>query len=281
MKPKTRLYYAERLEPVLAWLAARPDADADLHRLAKLACLSPYYFHRVYRALLGETVHATVQRMRLARASVALAQGKGSLRQVADRAGYASEAAFSRAFSAQYGLPPGRYRAKRSSPFNPEELRMYPLTMEDFPGLSLAILAHQGDYQEIGNTFDRLALLAAIQDLVRDGMQPPPRYIGVYYDDPAQVARDALRSRAGVSLPPGTAAPAPFEPLDIPAMRCAVLEYTGPYSEIEAPYNWLFSQWLPASGQEPGDFPMFEEYLNDPKTTPAAQLKTRIYLPLA
>lgn len=41
MKPKTRLYYAERLEPVLAWLAARPDADADLHRLAELACLSP------------------------------------------------------------------------------------------------------------------------------------------------------------------------------------------------------------------------------------------------
>ena len=111
---------------MLAWLAARPDADADLHRLAELACLSPYHFHRVYRAPMGETVHATVQRMRLARVSVALAQGKGSLRQVADRAGYASEAAFSRAFSAQYGLPPGRYRAKRSSPSTPRSCACTP-----------------------------------------------------------------------------------------------------------------------------------------------------------
>ena len=72
MKPATLNQYGQRLEPVLRWLASHPDADPDLYRLAELACLSPYHFHRVYRAMMGETVNATVQRIRMHRAAVAL-----------------------------------------------------------------------------------------------------------------------------------------------------------------------------------------------------------------
>src|SRR3546814_9227603 len=153
---------------------------------------------------------------------------------------------------------------------------MYPIAIEQFAGASLATLAHHGDYQLIGTTFDRLFMLASSRSLVG----PATRSFGVYYDDPAQVPATQLRSRAGVTLSDGAAIDAVFEPFALPAARCAVLEYTGPYSEIEAAYNWLFSQWLPASGYETLDFPMWEEYVNDPKTTPAAELKTRIYLPL-
>src|SRR5690606_40008874 len=53
-------------------------------------------------------------------------------------AGYTSQAAFSRAFGAVFGMPPGRYRDARSRPFNPEELGMYPTTIEQFAGASLA-----------------------------------------------------------------------------------------------------------------------------------------------
>ena len=76
MKPETLNHYGQRLEPVLRWLASHPDADPDLYRLADLACLSPYHFHRVYRALMGETVNATVQRIRMHRAAVALGRSR-------------------------------------------------------------------------------------------------------------------------------------------------------------------------------------------------------------
>src|SRR5690606_1483596 len=188
MKSTTRIHYATRLEPVLQWLAARPDAAPDLYHLADLACLSPYHFHRVYRALMGETVNATMQRLRMHRASVDLA-GNRPMQQVAQRAGYASQAAFNRAFSAVFGMPPGRYRHARSRPFNPQELGMYPTTIEQFSGASLATLAHQGDYQHIGATFDRLFMLASSRDLVG----PDTRSFGVYYDDPAQVPASQLR----------------------------------------------------------------------------------------
>ena len=64
-------------------------------------------------------------------------------------------------------------------------------------------------------------------------------------------------------------------------MRCAVLEYTGPYTADRGALQLAVLAMAAGQRPEPGDFPMFEEYLNDPKTTPAAQLKTRIYLPLA
>ncbi|CAM4327205.1 AraC family transcriptional regulator [Bordetella muralis] len=275
MKAKTRIHYANRLDPVLQWLASHPDATPDLYLLADLACLSPYHFHRVYRALMGETVNATMLRLRMHRASTDLA-GDRPMQQVAQRAGYTSQAAFNRAFGTTFGVPPGRYRHARSRPFNPQELGMYPTTIETFAGASLATLAHHGDYQHIGMTFDRLFLLASGRELVG----PATRSFGVYFDDPQQVPADQLRSLAGFTLPDGAAVDAVFEPFALPATRCAVLEYTGPYSELESAYNWLFGQWLPASGYETRDFPMWEEYVNDPKTTPAAELKTRIYLPL-
>jgi len=279
VKSQTRTHYERRLEPVLAWLAAHPDEDADLHRLADLACLSPYHFHRVYRAMMGETVAATVQRVRLLRASAELRAGTRSLDQVARRAGYESAAAFSRAFSAAFGMPPGRYREERSPEIirRDKELTMYSVQIEAFPGLSLASLEHVGDYLGIGATFDRLFMLAANRGLLREGA----RSFGVYFDDPEQVAKEALRAAAGVEVGSGTEIAEPLQRLALPAGRCAVLEHVGPYSELDTAYAWLFGGWLPASGEQPGDFPVFEEYLNDPKSVAPSALRTRIYLPLA
>ncbi|MFG6637937.1 GyrI-like domain-containing protein [Sulfitobacter sp. 1A12126] len=39
-------------------------------------------------------------------------------------------------------------------------------------------------------------------------------------------------------------------------------------------------RWLPASGYEPGDAPIFEAYLNDPSQVPQSELRTDIHLPL-
>ncbi|WP_285960788.1 AraC family transcriptional regulator [Pseudomonas tohonis] len=272
MKPETLNHYSQRLDPVLHWLARNPDADPDLYRLADLACLSPYHFHRVYRALMGETVNATVQRIRMHRAAVALGNPEASLRDVAQRAGYESDAAFNRAFGTAFGIPPGRYRTARSRPFDPKELGMYPIKIETRPAVTLAALAHRGSYQEIGPQFARVFMLTATRGIAL----PDSIGYGVYLDDPAQVPAHELRSMAGVPVAPDAVLGDELLRFEIPAGRCAVLTYTGPYNEMDKPYSWMFSQWLPTSGHEPANFPMFEMYMNDPRTTPPAQLQTCI-----
>lgn len=109
--PRTLSDYAHRLERFAVYLAENLDHDVDLERLAEVACFSPFHFHRIYHALQGETVAETVRRMRLHRAAVQLIEGETSIERIAARAGYGSQAAFTRAFRSAYGAPPAAYRA--------------------------------------------------------------------------------------------------------------------------------------------------------------------------
>src|SRR5688572_18326452 len=100
--------YSERIQRVVDYLAEHLDKELDLETFARVACFSPYHFHRIYRGLLGETVTETVRRLRLQRAAIDLLDRELSIDRVAGRAGYASQAAFTRAFCAEYGEPPAR-----------------------------------------------------------------------------------------------------------------------------------------------------------------------------
>ena len=57
--------YRERLRPVIRYLEQHYREPLDLAVLAERAALSPYHFHRVYKAVTGETPAATVRRLRL------------------------------------------------------------------------------------------------------------------------------------------------------------------------------------------------------------------------
>ena len=92
----TEAAYLDRLQRVKAYIYAHLDEEIDLNRLAEVACLSPYHWHRVYAAVEGETIHATVKRLRLHRAAGQLAQTAQPLEEIARRAGYSSGAAFSK-----------------------------------------------------------------------------------------------------------------------------------------------------------------------------------------
>ena len=58
------------------------------HPLADVACLSSYHWHRVYHAVHGETIAATVKRLRLHRAAAFIADTGLTMKEVARRSGY-------------------------------------------------------------------------------------------------------------------------------------------------------------------------------------------------
>jgi AraC family transcriptional regulator len=60
----------------------------------------------------------------------------------------------------------------------------------------------------------------------------------------------------------------------------AGLRYRGPYADMKNAYRWFLGIWLPNSGHEADDAPVFESYLNNPQEVPPADLLTDIHLPL-
>lgn len=271
--PRTLADYRQRLDRVLAYLADHLDAEVDLERLSDVACFSPFHFHRIYRAVQGETVAETVRRMRLHRAACDLLEGERPIERVAARAGYGSQAAFTRAFRSAYGAPPAAYRtsaiAGGPGPYAVEE--------RTIPAIRVAMLGHVGDYAGIGTAFDRLNAMAVSRGLVG----PTTRYFGIFHDDPAGTPAEALRSEACVTVPDDFAAEGDVRVSTIAGGRYGVVLHAGPYAELHRAYEWLYREWLLGGGRLPGDGPCVEEYLNDPRKTPAAELRTEVSLPLA
>jgi AraC family transcriptional regulator len=139
---------------------------------------------------------------------------------------------------------------------------------------------HLGDYQTIGESFERLMVWAAGRGL----LEHPMRCWAIYYYDPISKPKANLVAEACLSLPENVdvsaMAQGEVKALTIPGSRCATLVFKGPYSDLDRPYRWLYDTWLPASGEELGNNPPYEEYLNDARTTPPAELLTRISIPL-
>jgi AraC family transcriptional regulator len=281
--PNHRERYEKRLSRVLNHIYDHLDEPLDIERLAEIACLSPYHWHRIYQAMHGETVATTVRRLRLHRAAGYLANGSMPIAEIAQRSGYSSLQSFSRTFRAVFGMPPAQYRKQGThSRFRPaqsgdDHMTMREVVIRDVPTMQVLSVDHLGSYMQIGKAFDALMGWLAARDL----LVPEMRMIGIYYDDPGIVPEAELRSKAGVVLPGSVEIAAPVSMTQVRGGEYAVLLHKGPYADMAAAYQWLYGEWLVQSGREAADAPVFEEYLNNPKDTAPSELLTEICLPLA
>lgn len=65
--------WERRLGQAAALLGQRLDDPPSLAELASAAAVSPFHFHRVWRAMTGETVGQSIARLRMDAAKEALA----------------------------------------------------------------------------------------------------------------------------------------------------------------------------------------------------------------
>ncbi len=112
----TEQSYRARVARVVAAIVADPTAEQRLEDLAAPAHFSPFHFHRVYASVVGETVNATIRRVRLARAANLLAEGRERVTQVGQAVGYDSPQAFSRAFGRFAGQSPRAFQQQLNPP---------------------------------------------------------------------------------------------------------------------------------------------------------------------
>lgn len=88
--------------------------NPSLADIARVVGLSPFHLSRVFQLSTGTSVVRYLRGRRLTEAARQLAAGAGDILDVAIVAGYASHAAFTRAFAEQFGRPPNRYACRVS-----------------------------------------------------------------------------------------------------------------------------------------------------------------------
>jgi AraC-like DNA-binding protein len=104
-----------RLKRVMEYLEEHFREHPTLNVLAQVGGLSPFHFHRLFRACYGKTLKRVNTELQVEHAKQLMLQGVPAL-EAAARAGFANQSHLTSRFKLIYGLPPGawlrRYRAR-------------------------------------------------------------------------------------------------------------------------------------------------------------------------
>lgn len=109
----------EAISRVVRYIQFSLDEVIAPRELAALAGFSPHHFHRVFRAIVGESVMDFIRRLRLERAAWQLRASPESVLGIAIDAGYGSQEAFARVFHAYFGMSARAFRASSLTPHLP------------------------------------------------------------------------------------------------------------------------------------------------------------------
>jgi AraC family transcriptional regulator len=242
------------------------DDDLDLDALSSVAAYSKYHFHRQFTATFGLSVHRYIQLARMKRASYWLAYGDAqSVTDTAMDAGYDAPDAFARAFRQRFGQSPSSFRKSPDweswfAAFGPLDNARSKLmqktfttddvTIRDMPPTPVAIMEHRGDPATLGATIQRFIAWRKAA-----GLHPKtsPTY---------NVWRSERR---------------PASPADYSVDLCVG---TGNTDNLEPAALYLYRDWLPASGEEAREFPIYCQRLSFFPEVPEHEAVAELFLPL-
>ena len=282
--------YLARFRRVLDHIDAHLDETLSVERLSAVAAFSPFHFHRQFAALSGMGVGRYVQLRRLDRAARQLAFRKVTVMSAALDAGYDGPEAFARAFKQAGGQSPSAFRKQANweawhaamSPLNParsQTMTPPPVDITHFPETSIALMLHTGDARRVPETVQRFIAWRR-----HSGLSPrSSATFNLLYDDPETVAAADYRFglAAGMNDASRLAANDAGVVADVlPAGRCAVVRHSGPDASLFATVNWLFRDWLPASGENLRDVPIVIQRLSVGDDTPDHLARADIFLAL-
>ncbi|MGT2478934.1 AraC family transcriptional regulator (plasmid) [Methylobacterium oryzae CBMB20] len=285
--------YHSRMQRVLDHIDRHLDDNLDLETVSGIAAFSKFHFHRQFTATFGLSVHRYVQLARMKRASYRLAyRDAQSVTEVAMDAGYVAPDAFARAFRQRFGQSPSSFRKDPDwepwlAAFGPlEEARSKimqrtftadDVVIRDVPSMQVAIMEHRGDPAALGATIQRF-----IAWRKSAGFHPRTNpTFNVWRSE----RRPASPADYSVDLCVGTDKPieANGEQIrvgEIPGGRCAVLRVIGHTDNLEAPAFYLYREWLPSSGEEARDFPLYCQRLAFFPEVPEHEAIAELFLPL-
>jgi AraC family transcriptional regulator len=267
------------------------DDDLDLETVSAVAAFSKFHFHRQFTATFGLSVHRYVQLARMKRASYRLAYGGApGVTDIAMDAGYDAPDAFARAFRQRFRQSPSSFQKSPDwepwlAAFGPLDIARSKLmktfstddvTIRDVPPTPVAIMEHRGDPAMLGDTIRRFIAWRKAA-----GLHPKTNpTFNVWHSErrPVPPADYRMDLCVGTDQPIAANGEA-IKAGEIPGGRCAVLRVVG-YTDNLEPALYLYRDWLPASGEEVRDFPIYCQRLSFFPEVPEHETVADVFLPL-
>jgi len=287
--------YAQRINRVIDYLRGNLDRQVKLEELAKVACFSEFHFHRIFRAVSGETLHNFTNRLRLEKAARHLRFSDRSLTDIALDCGFSSSSTFSRAFRSGYDTSPSQFRksgeikkSKIRKELFPEDEYGVPMSAEEkraaFPVRLIDVPERQVAYIRVAYAFEMERVLAALKTVIEwaksRNLFSQGTLFGMSVDDPHVTPKHLYRYEVCL------ASSLPFEciegmsKLKMPAMRYAAIKVSGDIHRVATAWDYLYRDWLINSAYEPEHASALEVFLDKESAMDWSHFELELCLPV-
>ena len=305
LQQQSRNEYFLRINRVVDYIEAHLDDEHTLENLSEVAHFSPYHFHRIFKALTGETINNYVKRIRLQKAgSMLITDYERPVSEVATLCGFNSTAVFCRAFRTHFGQSTGEFRkrhleqerkngqAERKNGQSNQNASIYfsdefinlnrdtnmetNIVVKEMPAMDLIYCRHVGSFDQIGAAYGKLMKWAGPRGMLKF---PKTKTVTVYHDDPKVVEMEKVRQSACITVDEDAKPEGEFGKMHIPGGKYVVGSFKVlPHQFGEA---WdAVCRWLADSGYQPSDGYPYEYYPEEHEEGPPPIFTVDICIPV-
>jgi AraC family transcriptional regulator len=281
-----------RIEKALLLIEQNLSSPLDLETLARASGFSPYYFHRIFSALMDESPQAYIIRQRMERAANFLIKSPAlTMTEVALQTGFSTPSNFARSFKKHFGCTPSEYAHRRCDnmePFpwisaqpprgNSPGFILPDVNVRLMPALHLAFFTSKQGYQPAGVKEVWLRLFNWASSRGIDYRQQ--KLIAISYDDPEITPLAKCRYQACLTVPSSLAVDTRANLMDIPEKLCAVCRLALDPHEFPLAYRAIYRDWLPDSGFMLSNLPPYEIIYNAPEVDPLSKYIFDLCIPV-
>jgi AraC family transcriptional regulator len=291
----SRSEYESRMHRVVDYIDQHLEQPISLNTVAEVAYFSPFHFHRLFSAWMGETLGDYLRRRRIEVAAMRLAaQPRTRVLNIALSVGFGSAEAFTRAFNSRFACSPTAWRTQQTAqrrstrsgrangsnsnpgqvnskpgqaltahvnehevPRHPDKETLMQVSIVNRQPATVAYFRHLGPY---GEPIARFWQETYVPWAVMNKLGPHHARYGISYDDPSITAPEQCRYDACAEVAPDFVATGGALKTTIPGGQYAVLNFKGTVEQVGQAWASLLRDWLPSSGLQLDARPCFEYY---------------------
>lgn len=278
--------YRTAISRVLAHIDSHRDSELDLNRLAQIARISKFHFHRVFKEHMGIPLGQYIKLKRIETGMWKLIHTDFNTLEIAMVSGYESHAAFTRAFKKEMGCSPQEFKEqfKESQKLALSRLHENPPVFLGFKNLmpiQIIFVRRRGSYYS--------AALSAWNQILADLSSAQIRaegqtFYGMSQDDPNAdgVLKENIRFDVGVLISDEIEqkiSQLSAERGRLEGGKFAVFLHKGVLDRIPDSYHFIYGKWIFDNEVTLRDERPFFKYRN-PLAQMSEQKEAEIYLPV-
>lgn len=285
VKQITKQEHQKKMNMVIDYISNHLDEKLDLDKLSCISTISPYHFHRIMKAHLGEPIGSYIIRCRVETSSRLLRYSSHQIDEIAYKMGYDSPGSFTKAFKKRIGVSPTEFRNTKelytmktdvANNVLPKGFSLKPkiVNRKNKRAIYIRLI---GDYQsnDYNQAWEKIWKFIKEKRLFGFNQE----CLGVSHNDPNITESDKCQYDCCVTINKEIKPEGEIGVKDIDGGRYAAFKFKGSYNYIGAVYDAIFKTWFPVSGYELRNVPSFEKYIKFSKTNPEKN-KTEVYIPI-